>query len=146
MSTVPDARIFTADRLKRLASRARTLAAVYFLVLCTATHIPLEQSQVDVSDKIVHFASYALLTVLVLAGWEFTIGLLEPKHYFAVWLAGTIYGAIDEITQIPVGRHGDVNDWAADVLGIIAGLLLYRVGSAALYRVIAWMEAYDARQ
>ena len=144
MSTVPDARILNADRLKRLASRARTLAAVYFLVLCTATHIPLDQSQIDVSDKIVHFASYALLTVLVLTGWEFTIGGLAAKHYFAVWLAGTIYGAIDEITQIPVGRNGDVNDWAADVLGIIAGLLLFRVGSAALYRLVAWMEAYDA--
>jgi VanZ family protein len=145
MSTVPHAPILTAARLKRLASRARTLAAVYFLVLCTATHIPLEQSQVEVSDKIVHFAGYALLTVLVLAGWEFTIGVLEPKHYFAVWLAGTIYGAIDEITQIPVGRHGDVNDWAADVLGIIAGLFVFRLGRAALYCLVAWMDAYDAR-
>ena len=145
MSTVPETRILTAERLKRIAARARTLAVVYFLILCAATHIPLEQAQVEVSDKIIHFASYALLTVLVLAGWEFTIGGLQAKHYFAVWLAGTLYGAIDEVTQIPVGRNGDINDWAADVLGIIAGLLLFRVGSAALYRLVAWMEAYDAR-
>jgi VanZ family protein len=145
MSAVPDARPVVADRLKRLAYHARTLAVVYFLVLCTATHIPLEETQIEVSDKIIHFSSYALLTVLVLAGWEFTIGLLEPKHYFAVWLAGTIYGAVDEITQIPVGRNGDMNDWAADVLGIVAGLLTYLLCRAALYRAVAWMEAYDAK-
>ena len=71
------------------------------------------------SDKLLHFGGYAVLTCCVLAGWELTIGMLEPKHYFAVWLAGTLYGAIDEITQIPVGRTCDMNDGLADVLGIV---------------------------
>jgi len=99
---------------------------------------------VDVSDKMLHFCGYATLTVLVLTGWELTIGVLEPKHYFAVWLAGTLYGAFDEITQIPVGRTCDMTDWAADVAGIVTGLLVFRLVRAVVYRVAAWMEAFDA--
>lgn len=126
-----------AARLKRLAYRARTLALFYFVVLCIATHIPADRMEPMLgSDKWLHFASYATLTVLVLAGWELTIGVLQAKHYFAVWLAGTLYGAIDEITQTPVNRTCDMNDWAADVIGIVAGLLAFRLVRLVLYRVL----------
>ncbi len=146
MSAIPDAHPLDAGRLQRFAARARTLAAAYFVILFTATHIPVDPSEVvDVSDKILHFSGYATLTVLVLIGWEFTIGVLEPKHYFAVWLAGTLYGAFDEITQIPVGRTCDMNDWLADVTGIVIGLLVFRLGRAIVYRVVAWMDAFNSR-
>jgi VanZ family protein len=119
------------------AARARTLAAVYLLVLFAATHIPLESHGGPThADKIVHYAAYASLTVLVLLGWRLTIGRLQARHYFAVWIAGTLYGVFDEVTQTPVGRTADVNDWAADVLGIVTGLLLFRVGSA----LIDWIQ------
>jgi VanZ family protein len=85
-----------------------------------------------------------VLTILVLAGWEFTIGLLKPKHYFAVWLAGTVYGALDEMTQTPVNRVCDINDWLANVLGIVAGLLAFRLGRAVLYRILDWSGALPA--
>jgi VanZ family protein len=146
MSVIPQANILSADRLKRLASHARTLAFVYFILLFTGTHIPVDPGEiVQTSDKLLHYTGYALLTVLVLAGWEFTIGTLQPKHYFAVWLAGTLYGAFDEVTQIPVGRRCDMNDWLADVTGIVSGLLVYRLVRAIVYRTVAWMEAHDAR-
>jgi VanZ family protein len=120
---------------------------VYFLLLFTGTHIPIDPSEVvDVSDKILHFCGYATLTVLVLIGWEFTIGALQPKHYFAVWLAGTIYGVFDETTQTLVGRSCDMNDWAADVAGIVTGLVAFAILRSIVYRVAAWMEAYDARR
>jgi len=132
----------SSDRLKRLAARARTLALVYLGVLFLATHIPVSISlpetylgPVTIEDKLVHLGLYALLTFFVLAGWELTLRReLEPKHYFAVWLVGTVYGMIDEITQIPVGRTGDMHDWLADVIGIIVGLLGFRLTHAALYR------------
>ena len=44
---------------------------------------------VSVSDKIIHFSGYAALTVLVLIGWEFTIGVLEPKR--VVRVASTLH-------------------------------------------------------
>ena len=88
-------------------------------------------------DKLCHLGGYAMLTFCVLVGWHLTIGRLEPKHYFAVWLAGTLYACFDEITQIPVGRECDVNDWAADVVGIVAGMIAFRLGRSTLYSV--WM-------
>lgn len=126
----------TAPPRRRLALRARTLAIVYFAILFIATHIPIPSSPgaSTTFDKWFHFGGYAVLTILVLAGWELTIGALQPKHYFAVWLVGTLYGAIDEITQIPVSRTCDVNDWAADVLGIVMGMLVYRLARALFVR------------
>jgi VanZ family protein len=134
---MPDPPSTAAQRLKRIAARARTLAIVYFLLLFLGTHMPSSGMPpvVTVSDKWVHFAGYAGLTVFVLAGWELTIGTLQPKHYFAVWLAGTLYGAFDEVTQTPVGRSCDVNDWMADVLGILCGLLAYRLGREVVLRI-----------
>jgi VanZ family protein len=125
------------QRLKRIAARARTLAIVYFLLLFLGTHVPpgSVDSTPDLSDKWLHFAGYAVLTVCVLAGWELTVGTLQPKHYFAVWLAGTLYGAFDEVTQTAVGRSCDVNDWMADVLGVVCGLLAYRLGREAGLRI-----------
>lgn len=138
-----DPRSDSALRRRRLASRARTLAGVYLVVLFLGTHLPpTTLESVSYADKWVHFGGYAVLTVCVLAGWELTIGVLRPKHFFAVWLAGTLYGAVDEMTQIPVGRTCDVNDWAADVLGIVAGLLAYQFASAGLRRLTKWRVAW----
>jgi VanZ family protein len=53
--------------------------------------------------------------------------VLRPQHYFTVWLVCTLYGAFDEISQTPFGRSCDGLDWLADIVGIIAGLTLYRL-------------------
>ncbi|MCA9261189.1 MAG: VanZ family protein [Planctomycetales bacterium] len=118
------------------AARARTLAFVYFVVLFTATHLPSTPSSIQcLSDKVLHTAAYLMLTLSVLTGWELTIGGLQPKHFFAVWLVGTVYGAFDEFTQIPVGRTCDIHDWVADVIGIVSGLILFTVVRAGVYRL-----------
>lgn len=125
-----------AHRLRRLAARARTLAVVYFLVLATATHWPqVSTGDFALSDKVMHLGAYFLLTVIVLTGWELTIGRLEPKHFFAVWLAGTLYGVVDEYLQVPVGRDCDVHDWVADVLGLVLGIVAYNAARALWRRV-----------
>ncbi len=144
---MPHFRPHRAVRLRRLAAHARTLAAFYFVVLFIGTHLPIPPeafSVIDNKDKLVHFAGYAVLTLVVLAGWELTIGRLQPKHYFAVWFAGTLYGAFDEITQAYVGRSCDVNDWVADVLGVVIGLLLFRVASAVVRRIFVLEESTPA--
>jgi VanZ family protein len=124
-----------AERLRRMAARARTLAVVYLIVLFVATHVPsTSMPHVTWSDKIYHFGAYAVLTLCVLAGWELTIRRLEPKHYFAVWLVGTLYAIVDEATQIPVGRTADANDWAADVVGIVCGIIAFQLVRMPVYR------------
>lgn len=123
--------------LQRRAARARTLALVYLAILFTGTHIPTPDVGVDVSglDKLLHLSAYAVLTFAVMLGWELTVGALAAKHYFAVWLVGAVYGMIDEATQIPVGRTADMNDWLADVAGIVLGLLAFRVCRVWVYRI-----------
>lgn len=124
------------NRLQRIASRARTLAIVYFALLFMGTHIPsVGPGGPSFSDKWAHFAGYLLLTYLVLAGWELTIGILGARHYFAVWLAGVVYGAFDEWTQIPVWRTCDMSDWAADVLGVTIGIVVYQLLRPLLFAV-----------
>jgi VanZ family protein len=131
-----------ARRVERLAAKARTLAVVYFLVLFTATHVPsLPTISMSAFDKVEHFVGYGLLTLCVLVGWELSVGVLSAKHYFAMWLAGTLYAAFDELTQIPVGRTCDVNDWAADVLGIVLGLAAFCFVRGPLYRMLYVGEA-----
>jgi VanZ family protein len=131
-----DQRLAT-DRLRRLAARARTLAFFYLAALFIATHIPLPKGSISSSDKLYHFGAYAALTLCVLAGWELTIGVLQAKHYFAVWLVGVLYAGFDEFTQIPVGRMCDANDWMADVLGVVAGLVAFRAFRGGYYWVLA---------
>lgn len=88
------------------------------------------------SDKLIHLVGYMLLTISALASLELSIGELRPQHYFMVWLLGTVYGAIDEVTQIPVGRTCDGLDWLADIVGIVIGLSIFRVARPLLYRLI----------
>jgi len=51
-------------------------------------------------------------------------------------LACAVYGVLDEVTQIPVGRSCDLYDWFADVIGIAVGILAFRYLRPLLYRVL----------
>ena len=137
--------------LQRRAARARTLAAVYLAVLFVSTHMPTPDVGVDVAglDKLIHLWAYAILTFAVMLGWEMTVGALQAKHYFAVWLVGVVYGMFDEATQIPVGRTADMNDWLADVAGIVLGLIAFRICRIWVYRIFvpdsplaSWKRSY----
>ncbi len=140
-----DSRAARARQLRRLASRARTLAIAYVAILFAGTHFPSDTvSGFSWDDKLIHLSGYAALTFFVLVGWDLTIGVLRAKHYFAVWLAGTIYAAADEITQIPVGRTCDINDWAADMFGIVLGMILFGLMRGTVYRVFLGREPQGA--
>ena len=139
-----DAPPLHTSRIKRTALRARTLAVAYLIILFVATHVPtVGAGGPSFSDKWAHFSAYLLLGVLVLAGWELTIGKLQPRHYFAVWLAGVVYGAFDEWTQIPVGRTCDMSDWGADVVGVTLGIIVYQMLRPLLFAVVGRDEAHQ---
>ena len=102
--------------------------ALYWPTIFVLAHIPVPGIvlQVKVSDKVLHFLGYFVLVFLV---W----GVVKPDEKAnwrkaAVWaiLAGvTCYGMVDEWLQTFVaGRTADIKDWAADLTGAVASLLM----------------------
>ncbi len=123
---------------RRLAAQiARYATGLLLLAMFVGTHVPGSISPaVPYSDKVIHALAFLSLTLSLLISWELSAGALRPQHYFFVWLFCTLYGAFDEITQIPVGRTCDGLDWLADLGGILTGLVLYRLLRPLLSRLI----------
>ena len=128
----------TLDRTRKLAALARYTTLFLLIALFVATHYPAHGLPRGVfrADKALHCLAYMTLTLSVLTSLDLTIGMLRPQHYFAVWLAGTLYGAFDEVTQIPVGRSCDPLDWFCDILGIVMGLTIFRLLRPLFYRLV----------
>lgn len=123
-------------RLEIAARFARYFCAFLLVTMFVGTHLPSESMPgIGMSDKILHFGAYLALSFSALVSWELSVGVLRPSHYFAVWLAGTLYGAVDEITQTPFGRTCDGTDWLADVAGLIVGLILFQILRPLIYRL-----------
>ena len=71
------------------------------------------------SDKVVHFLLYLALGVLL--AWSRHMGGKGIPHV-ALILAGASYGALDELHQAFVPRRSpDIEDWFADVAGVVVG-------------------------
>jgi VanZ family protein len=76
----------------------------------------------DFYDKAQHGLMFAALTVAGL--------LAYPQRLKAVCLGLCVYGGLIEVLQssVTTTRHGDVVDWFADSVGIVAGLAVYLLG------------------
>ena len=73
------------------------------------------------SDKLVHFIAFAALAFPLARTGRF--GLLP------VFVGASAFGGIIELIQPSFNRSADVNDWVADVVGVVLGIglgLLYR--------------------
>ncbi len=136
-SSVEKYGLLRLQRIERAAYWTRLFTVLVLLMMFVATHVPVSFPQTGLSnlDKLFHFTSYLFLAFCALASWELTVGTLRPAHYFTVWLIGMLYGLFDELTQIPVGRTCEGADWLADILGLIAGLTLFRLARPLLYRI-----------
>ncbi|HVT28985.1 MAG TPA: VanZ family protein [Lacipirellulaceae bacterium] len=101
----------------------------YFALLIVGTHLAPTSRFLPHSfehfDKVCHFTGYAILAGLTATTCQLAAGNLALRHLCWTWLAVALVGAIDEITQIPVGRDCDFWDWTADVTGAALGLLLF---------------------
>lgn len=101
--------------------------AAYWLAIFVATHVPrvapLEPPAGG--DKVAHFVAYAGLAAILSTTWYFSAGQLTMRHLIAAWAVIVIYGALDELTQIPVGRDASVADWLADATGALVALLIF---------------------
>ena len=132
-------------RKRKLARLARYATVLLLLALFVATHTPAQAIPYRVAnaDKIAHCLAYMALSFSVLVSWDLTIGQLRPQHFFMVWLVGTLYGAFDEVSQIAVGRHCDVRDWMSDILGLVIGMILFRLMRPLLSRLVKFRYAVD---
>jgi VanZ family protein len=101
--------------------------AGYWLVLFISTHLPREFPSIpgDGKDKWVHVGAFAVLAWLLAMAWEQTTGRLRASHLIAAWVVLAGYAAIDELTQIPVGRTASYADWMADAAGAAIGLFAF---------------------
>jgi VanZ family protein len=115
----------------RLKKAALILLIGYWLAFFLGTHIPAPPHALvpRISDKLLHFTGYAGLTFLVCLNWWLRRALAW-RQYIVVLVLIAVLGALDELTQIPVGRDCDILDWAADVLGTAAGLAIFGAASA----------------
>jgi VanZ family protein len=111
----------------KLATCSKIALAAFWLALIVITHIrPNAGFQPPRgSDKLAHLGAYAALAFLIATTWQLNAGVLTGRHLFLVWLAAAIYGVLDEVTQLAVGRDCTLGDWTADALGAAAGLLVF---------------------
>ena len=136
-STEKPAETAAADAAPPLLHRL-TLATlvVYAIALVVGTHMPQEDGPPPViPDKVLHFGAYLGLS------WLLAMTLAQRGIAAARVAAITIpslllFGAIDEVTQIPVGRTADPLDWLADAAGILLGT------GAAVVMATRWPKSF----
>ena len=99
------------------------LTIVVTLTLSVAMLWPLDAPPPapEGSDKLVHLVAFAALAFpLARTG---RVGLLP------VFVGASVFGGAIELIQPSFNRGADVNDWVADIVGVILGIglgLIYR--------------------
>lgn len=102
----------------------------YWLAALVATHTPADRlAEIHASDKLAHFAGYAVLAGLFWLTLR-SRGVAAPVR--VVVLAPTLaaYGMADEVSQAWVNRHPSVADWAFDILGVAAAISVMEAWAA----------------
>jgi VanZ family protein len=86
-------------------------------------------SGIENADKVAHFLEYFVLGVLLTRAW---MGSSRHGSALRSWVlavvTGALIAALDEIYQGTVGRQQSAADWAADIVGLIAGGGLVALG------------------
>ncbi|MFO7445899.1 MAG: VanZ family protein [Ignavibacteriaceae bacterium] len=120
--------------LKYLLEKRKSVYALltfYWLALFTATSIPASSvPTLGVSDKVKHFAAYMILTILLnitfLVQNKFPV--LNRKSVLFTVIIASVYGIFDELHQTLIpGRSCEFLDWAADVGGILLGIIFVKI-------------------
>ena len=99
------------------------LTLIVTTVLTVAMLWPIHQPPPgpDESDKVVHLIAFAALAFpLARTG---RIGLVP------VFIGASTFGGLIELIQPTFGRSADMQDWIADIAGVVLGIVL-----ALLYR------------
>lgn len=102
---------------------------IYWLILFTLTSLPsgIALETHDVSDKVLHFGAYGLLSVFLYLNLTFQNKFKLLKDYPAIFTVciASIYGLFDEIHQMFVpGRSAEFLDWMADLSGSLTAVFI----------------------
>ena len=122
------------DMMSRTRRVWTSVLVVYWVVLFILTHIPQVPRPPDIlipPDYVLHFSAYAVLALLCAAAWSWPRAL-SLRDMMALVVLLSVYGAVDEWTQIPVGRDASLGDWIANVTGIVVGAMVYRVATSRI--------------
>lgn len=113
------------------------LLATYWVALSVATHLPptvigAVQQTVRWNDKLFHGLAFAILAFLL--AWAVpTNSARRSRNVLMATAIAASYAGVDELTQIPVGRTADWADLAADLFGILIGIVVYVAMREALF-------------
>lgn len=113
----------------------RTLLILYWIVLFTATHVPLKKGTIPQgTDVPLHFIAYAGLAFILTWWLSLKWDRLTFKRLLLIVAGVSLFGIVDELLQgIPVlQREPSVKDWTADTLGAILGVALFLIVSRPL--------------
>lgn len=88
---------------------------------------------IQVSDKLMHGISYALLSCTLMAGLVANHSS-RITHYLLACICATLYGALMEVLQrfCTLSRSGEMADLLADIIGTVIGVIII-----ALWRTLS---------
>jgi hypothetical protein len=101
---------------------------IFYLSSQAYLHSGLEFLEFEDADKLQHAVAFAIWSALFSGALRSSRPGMSARRA-VLWssLAGSLYGASDEIHQLFVpGRVADVRDWAFDTSGALVGALLYQ--------------------
>jgi len=98
-----------------------------------ATHVPPRGLPKVRADFALHAAGYLALTAVFWLTLR-AHGLGRGRRIGWVLAAMIPYAALDELTQPLFARSASLADWAADLLGAVAALVLLEAGQSLLRR------------
>ena len=93
-----------------------TLTLLLFILFGTLTPRNVIEFPEFGSDKQYHFLAFTLFVM--------PLTFNKLKNIYWVLPVAIVFGALIELIQPFVGRHGDINDFYADALGSIIGVCL----------------------
>ncbi len=117
----------------------------FLLISCTTlwvtalvvSHIPAESlAEGPVGDKWLHFIGFFGLA----SSFHWTLFAYQhprPRRIALVVSVMALYAAFDEITQPMFNRYGDIMDWYADMVGMIAAVIVWEFFLMALAKIQA---------
>jgi VanZ family protein len=119
-----------SPRIKRFALRWLPLIVYCLLIYIQSDHpSPESLPSFEFSDKLLHFAGYAVLGVLFYRAYQ-TLSLINNIRFLLLlsMISASLYGVSDEIHQAFVpARDAQLSDVIADILGAVCGVYLYNL-------------------
>ena len=109
----------------KLVRRALVVVlSAYWIAMYVGTHVPkVPQVLAEQGDKLLHMGAYGGLAFLLIV-WFGSRRPVSFRKIGLLWLLIAAYGIFDETTQPLFGRHAEVADWLADIVGAALGLAL----------------------